>query len=480
MNFINDNSLVDRKRWLSHPLQQWLLVPVFGLLMALHPSPGQATDLLSVFNQAAQEDPQIEQARATLSAVQETQTQAGAALFQPEVNISANVNKAWSTVKESGSGAFTGSTGSFNYISNGYSLTLSQPILHVDRFIQWQQADSKVAQAEAQFAAAESELLLRVAERYFAVLSAQESLAFAKAQADSLSRKLVETQQHEAAGYLAMTDVLEAQSGYDHAAADAVESEQKLKDATESLEEATGVHYTHLAKLKDNIPLVPPDPAVESRWVEQALTQNLGLKAEEYAVQLAKADIDVAKAGHLPTLDANGSYGVNTTGGGRFGSVEGEDIIIGLNFNMPIYLGGRVNSKTREAQQLYRKSQGLLKQTQRAVKRQASQAFLGVTAGISRVKAWQDTLKSSDAAGQGTEAGFRAGYRTPLDMIIAERDRLSAQRDYSRARYDYLLSTLRLKQAVGTLSPEDLVKVNGWLESTGQGKGMDENEKTQM
>lgn len=439
------------------------------LLTAFYVTSSQAEDLLTVYNQAVQEDPQLEKAREALGAVQETQTQASANLFQPVVYLSAYINKDWQNVQITTPDPkdAIGQSGGSNFIANGYSLVLTQPILHYDRIIQWQQADSRIAKAEVQFAAAEINLLLRVAERYFEVLAAGENLIFAQAQRDSLAKKLKETQQHEAAGYLAMTDVQEAQGGYDRAVADALDAEHKLRDAQESLQEATGIRYTRLATLKEDIPLVQPEPAVEERWVEQALIQNLDLQANEYATKIAKADIDVQKAGHLPTLDVTGTHSFGKSGG-RFGSAEQEDTTIGMTLNVPLYEGGRVNSRIREAEHHYRETLATLKQEKRSVHRAASQAFLGVTAGISRVKALQQTLKSSATAAKATEAGFRVGYRTPLDLIVAERERLSAQRDYTRARYDYILNTLRLKQAVGTLSPEDLAKVNGWLEGKEQ------------
>lgn len=438
------------------------VITILTLLMMPYFTPLQAEDLITVYNQAALEDPQLEKAREALGVVQETQNQASANLFLPQATFSGNVNKDWQNV-QFGGGQAVGTSGASNFMFGGYTLNLTQPILHYDRIIQWQQADSRIAHAEAQFAATESNLLLRVAERYFDVLAAGENLIYAQAQQESLARKLKETQQHEAAGYLAMTDVQEAQGGYDHAVADANEAEHKLRDARESLLEVTGVNYTGLATLKDEIPLVQPDPAVEERWVDQALTQNLSLQVSEYATQIAKSDIDVQKAGHLPTLDATGSHGFQTTGG-RFGSVDQQDTIIGLSLNVPLYQGGQVNSRIREYEHRYRETLATLKQAQRSVHRAASQAFLGVTAGISRVKALQQTLRSSETALKATEAGFRVGYRTPLDIIVAERERLSAQRDYTRARYEYVLNTLRLKQAVGTLSPEDLAKVNEWLE----------------
>jgi len=452
------------RRWLILPSRQWVQTAVMALLLPLHLNYAQATDLLEVYNQAALEDPQLEKAKEALSAVQETQNQTSANLFQPQVNITSGVSKDWQNIQNFGKNVDLLSNGANNFYSWSYSLNLTQPILHYDRFIQWRQADSKIAQAEAQFAAAEIALLLRVAERYFEVLATEENLIFAKAQAASLTQKLTETKQHEAAGYMAMTDVYEAQSGSDRALADVVDAEHKLRDAREGLQEATGIHYSELAQLTNEIPLAPPEPAVEDRWVEQALHQNLALKADEFAIEIAKAEVEVQQAGHLPTLDLNGSHYLQHSSGGRFGGADIEDSNIGLTLNVPIYQGGQVNSKTREAQHRHRESQANLKQTQRSVQRQTSQAFLGVTAGISRVKALQKTLKSSAEAVKATEAGFRSGYRTPLDMIVAERDHLGVQRDLSRARYDYVLNTLRLKQAVGILSPEDLIKVNGWLE----------------
>ncbi len=449
------------------------LTTLLLLLSGFYFSPLQAEDLLSVYSQAAQEDPQLEKAKEALEAIRETQVQASANLFLPEAFLTANINNDWQRFKDRGNAVGAGGSGgvlSQSFLTQGYSLNVNQPILHYDRIVQWQQADSRIAQAIAQFAAAESELLLRVAERYFGVLAAEENLAFAKTQENALASKLDEIKQVEAAGYLAMTDVQEAQGGYDRAVADTIEADRQLRDAKESLQEVSGIQYSQLAALKADIPLIQPEPTVEEPWVQQALAQNLRLKVSEYASQIAKAQIDVQKAGHWPTLDATGSHSFSSTGG-RFGAADIEDNTIGLQLSVPIYLGGKVNSRTREAEHRYREAKASLKQEQRAAHRAAGQAFLGVTAGISRVKALQQTLKSSETAVNATEAGFRAGYRTPLDVIVAERERLNVQRDYARARFDYILSVLRLKQAVGTLAPEDLIKVNGWLEAKAQSNG---------
>lgn len=435
---------------------------VLSLIIVLLSLPLQANDLLSVYQDAAREDPQLERAREALAAVQETQSQAGSSLFLPEANLNANINQDMQNVRLSGASA-TGDSGRSNFMFGGYTLTLTQPILHVDRIIVWRQADSRIAQAEAEFAVAEIALLLRVAERYFEVLAAAENVQFANAQQATLARGLKETRQRQAVGFLAMTDVQEAQAGFDRAVADAVESEHLLRDAQESLQEVTGSGTDKLARLRDEMPLIPPDPADEERWVSQALAQNLGLLVSEQAVKVAKAAIDVQQAGHFPTLDAIGSRSFSSSGG-RFGSADIEDTVVGLALNVPLYQGGRVNSRTREAEHRYRIALAALKQEQRTVHRAASKAFLGVVGGISRVHALQQTLRSSETGVKATEAGFKAGRRTALDLIIAEREQLRAQKDYARARYDYLLNTLRLKQTVGTLSPTDLAQVNKWLE----------------
>jgi outer membrane protein len=420
-----------------------------------------AEDIITVYNQALKEDPQLEKARENMSAILETQNQASANLFLPQANLTGNIGYDWQNVKFSG-GQAIGISGRNNFLLSGYALNLTQPILHYDRIIQWQQADIRIAKAGAQLASAEIDLILKVATRYFGVLSAEENLGFAKAQQDSLMRKLKETELREAAGFLAFTDVQEAQAGYDHAVSDSIEAEQRLRDAQENLQEITGITYTVLAKMKEDIPLIEPDPKDEGQWIKQALDQNLSVKMYEFESQISKADIDVQKSGHFPTLDVNASHGFQSSGG-RFGSVDQEDSAIGLTLNVPLYQGGQINSRTRQAEHRYKESLALLKETRRSVQKTTSQAFLGVTVGISRVKALQQTLKSSNSAILATEAGFRVGYRTPLDLIVAQREHLAVLRDYSRARYDYLLNTLKLKHSVGTLSSNDIAILDNWM-----------------
>lgn len=435
---------------------------VILLLLLSKMQTGVAQDLLNIYQDAVADAPQLEQAREALAAVSEGDTQAKAALYLPEAVLSANVYGDSQSVQLSRDS--TGLNGRSNFVSGGYSLILTQPLLHYDRVVGVEQSDSRVGQAHAEYAATEIALILLLAERYFEVLAATENLEFARLQQASLARGLQETKQHEAAGYLAKTDVQEAQAGFDRAVAETLEAENLLKDAHAALQELTGKRYTKLAHLGKQIPLIKPIPDQESAWVEQARTHNLSLQAIEYSVSAAKTEIQRQQAGHLPTLDAVGNHSFSSSGG-RFGSADIQDTSLGLNLTVPLYQGGRVNSKIREAEHRYREALAKQSYEQRAVERIVSKAFHGVSAGISRVQALEQNLRSSETAVAATESGFRVGRRTALDVIVAEREQLRAQRDYARARYDFLLNTLRLKHAVGTLSPSDLVQINHWLES---------------
>ncbi|GAB6142160.1 TolC family outer membrane protein [Methylosoma difficile] len=432
-----------------------------GACLAWLCAAAQAQDLMGVYQDAAQADPQLEQAKEALAAVQESKQQAEAALYLPEAHLSANVYGDTQAVQLSQDS--TGVNGRSNFIAGGYVLSLTQPILHYDRLLGVDQSDRQIAQAEADYAAAEIGLLAKVAERYFQALAAQENRGFTQSQQNTIARELQETQQFHKAGFVALTDVKEAQAAYDRAVADSLSAEHDYNDALEALQELTGIHYQqNLSGLREDLPLVEPQPNNEDAWLQQALKQNYGLIASEQSLQAAKTEIERQQAGHLPTLDAVGNHSFSTSGG-RFGTADIQDTAVGLTLNIPLYQGGQTQSKVRSAEHHYRALQAKLKQEQRAVHRATSQAFLGVTAGISRVKALAQTVQSSQAAVAATQAGFSVGRRTALDVIIAERECLRSQRDFAKARYDYLLSTLHLKQHTGILSAQDLAQLNQWL-----------------
>jgi len=420
-----------------------------------------AADLLSLFQLAEQRDSVFKGAQAGLRATLEAFPQARAGLL-PSVAITANVARNFQQVTTpAGVGGFQG--GDFTFTSGGYSLNVTQPLYHRDRFIQLKQADSRIRQAQYEVDAVYQELIVRLTERYFALLGAADNLDFAGAELTALRRQLEETRERFEVGLIAITDVEEAQAGYDLSVAQEIEARNLLDDAREALHEVIGEDPGVIAKLRKQIPLLSPEPADIAVWADQALVQNLRVAAAGSAVDTAREEIDRQAAGHFPTLDLVGSHGFDTTGG-RFGNVETDGTSIGLELAVPIFSGGAVVSQTREAAERHQQAIEQREQARRESYRRTRVAFLGVMAGISRIKALKQAVQSSIVSVASTKAGLEVGTRTAVDVVVTERALFGTRRDYARARYNYLLDTLRLKFAAGTLTTGDLVAVNGFLE----------------
>ena len=325
------------------------------------------------------------------------------------------------------------------------------------------QADALVAQAKATLDAAKQDLILRVASRYFAVLAAKDDLSFAKAERTAIHQQLIQTQQRYKVGLIAITDVQEAQARYDQTVARSIVAANALAISRESLREITANAPGQLAPLSNTHPLLKPDPEDINQWVSKALTQNAQLIATREAVEVAREEVSKQRAGHFPTLDlvANHSYG--NYGGGQFGKRDVEDNTISLQLNVPLFQGGLVNSLTRAASYRLEEAKEKLEQQTRATEKQARNSYLSVIANISQVTALKQALASSQVALKATQAGFEVGTRTAVDVLDSQRGRYLALRDYAQVRYNYILETLRLKQAAGTLSEMDIQQLNPWL-----------------
>lgn len=436
-----------------------------GLLLALlPPQSAYAGDLWSLFQLAEQRDPVFRSAQAGLRATLEAFPQARAGLL-PSLEITADVARSFQEVTTpagAGGGAGFGG-GNFNFTSGGYRLNVTQPLYHRDRFISLRQADSRIRQAQHETDAVYQELIVRLAERYFGLLGAQDNLAFAEAELTALRRQLEETRQRFEVGLIAITDVEEAQAGYDLSVAQEIEARNLVDDAREALHEVIGEDPGNLALLREQIPLLTPEPADIGDWADRALVQNLRVAAAGAAVDTAREEIDRQAAGHFPTLDLVGNHGFATTGG-RFGNVDTDGTSVGLQLAVPIFSGGAVVSQTREAVERHQQAQEQMEQARRASYRQTREAYLGVMAGISRIKALKQAVQSSLVSVASTRAGLEVGTRTAVDVILTERALFRTRRDYARARYNYLLDTLRLKLAAGTLTGGDLGAINGFLE----------------
>lgn len=436
---------------MRHPLRGILTLLVLGAGSAY------AADLMDMVRLAEEKNPDYLAVQSSRDAVRETRNQARARLTLPVVTGQASVDYNWQDITSDFGG------GDSSYEGHAYQISVRQPVFHYDRWIGLRQTDSRIQQSELQVAGSYQSLLVNTADRYFGVLQAEDDVTFARAQKDALARQLEQAKQRFEVGLIAITDVQEAQSGYDLAVADEIAAVNALDNAREALHEVTGVFPDKLSTLGDSLPLRLPQPESLDEWVATALKQNLDVAAARTATEIAQKEIELQRAGHLPTLDLVGANGFQKSGG-RFGNTESEASQIGLELNVPIYEGGQVVSRTREAGFRYEQSLQDLEKQQRATQRLAHDAYLGVVSGVSRVKALAQAVISTQTSLDATRAGFEVGTRTAVDVVDAERQLARARADLAQARYKYVVDTLRLKQAAGTLSPQDLVFVNSWLE----------------
>ena len=420
-----------------------------------------AENLEQIYQQAQQSDPQLRAAEAAHLAALEAKPQSRAALL-PSLSLSATTQWNDTDIKRTNTPAYP--TGSKKYNSSNYSLSLRQAVYHHDYYVQLRQADARIAQADAQYGSAKQGLIVRVATAYFNLLAAEDSLQTAQAEKRATAQQLKQTQQRFEVGLSAITDVHEAQAGFDAAVAQEIVAQNQVDTAREALREITGQDPQGLATVATTIPLITPDPTNIDKWVETALQQNLSLLAAESASEIAREEVSRRQAGHYPSLDIVGSHNwSDTTKSPAFGT-ETVTNVVGLQLTVPLYQGGLINSQTREAAALYTQAQEGMEQTRRATVRDTRDAYMGVTAGISTVEARKQAQASAKTALEATQAGFEVGTRTALDVLNSQKSLFAAQRDYARSRYDYILATLKLKQAAGILSETDLQQVNGWLQ----------------
>ena len=424
------------------------------------------TDLLGALAAAEHSDPTYREAQDKALATAEEIPQAKAQLWLPNINFTAGVTRVRQSL--SGGPIFGGSSNP-TYTGKEYRINLSQPVYHHDRYVALRQADKRLQQAQFEVLAARQDLMLRVAERYFNQLATHDSLVFAKAETESLKSQLDQAQQRFQVGLIAITDVQEAQAGHDRAQASQISAENEVQNANEALREVTANYDVELAPLGENLPLVIPEPLDIEKWTTTAMEGNLALSAARMAADIAHEEIRRQYAGHYPSFDIVGGHSFNQQGG-RFGSNSLEQDDIGIQVTVPIYEGGQVLSRTRAAEHQNNATLERLEQTQRAAHRETREAYLGVATKISSVKALGQAVISSQTALESTRAGFEVGTRTAVDVVAAERSLYQAKRDFSRARYDYIVETLRLKKAAGSLQPEDLAAINSWLTSSASGQ----------
>jgi outer membrane protein len=348
-----------------------------------------------------------------------------------------------------------------------YDAQLTQTVFRWDQWQRLKQADSQVALAEANYRAAQQDLMVRVAQRYFEVLAADDTLSAAQATLEAVNRQLEQAEKRFEVGLIAITDVQEARAAHDSATAGVIAAKRALASAHEFLRELTGEAYAQLVKPADEMPLDQPQPFDEQAWVDEALEKNLDVIAARLGVDVAKSNVKIAQAGHMPTLDFYARYGDSASDATSLTRVPKEfqdpnnpprefpadldrnDDQVGLRLNVPIFTGGVTRSQVREQTYLHRAERERLDGAIRGAERETRDAYLGVIAEKARVQALRQAVRSNQTALEATEAGFEVGTRTTVDVLDGRRRLFEAQRDYSRSRYDYLINLVRLKSAAG-------------------------------
>ncbi|HFD33185.1 MAG TPA: hypothetical protein ENJ28_10840 [Gammaproteobacteria bacterium] len=437
---------------------------VLALFLFVLPMLSWADNMLDAFELAIDNDPNLKAAQYARKALLEEHSQTLAKYF-PTITLYSHVDKTAQDLKQV---AFDNQppapsllrTTTFSNINFG--INLKQPIFNLANFRNRNVSEVKVIQAELNYRISQEDLIYRIAERYFAVLAAQDALNFARAEKNAIARQLKQTKERFKIGLTAVTDVHEAQARHDMALAQEIKAESELADVKEAMRRVTGKLHNRLAMLKADTPLIPPSPSNMNDWIDAARDQNLHIAQQKLEADLIVEKMGVTRAGHFPTLDFNASYGYNKYGGPFF--TESLDAIISLDFNMTLFKGNIIASKIRQAQfKLDQKIQEI-DAKEREILQQTRSAYLGILAGMSYVKALGQAMKSSEQALKATNAGFDVGTRTAIQVLDAQRELFRSQRDYSSARYEYILNMLRLKMAVGLLSIDDIEQINSWLQ----------------
>ena len=429
-----------------------------GLFAILSSPMSRAGDLIEVFESALKSDPQLLAEAASQRAVSELDSQA-TARFLPQISISANNGK----VRRRSSAMTFGGNNEYN--SHGYTLSLIQPIYRPESLIKSTQAEIAIETAQANYMIAEQDFLLRVAEQYFNFLARQDEVGFAVAKKEANTKQLEQVQLRFDLGLATITDLSESQAGLDLANADLILAFNALDNSKEYLRETSGLYWERLAPLQNEIPLVKPEPENIEQWVKVALVNNLSLRVAKKLKEDAEQVISLERSGHFPSLDLVGEKSYTSQSESNFGgSTKVHQDTLSLRFKLPLFEGGNVLSKTREARHRMDQAMQNEEKHRRLVIRQSREAYNGVVSGISRVKALRQALLSGKQALVSTEAGYEVGTRTTVDVLNVRRDFFKAKIDYSSSMYDYILSSLRLKQSAGTLRRNDLVLINQWLE----------------
>ncbi len=437
----------------------------------------QAKDLVQVFDDAVQFDPQIHGADATRMAAREASPQALSALL-PQLNGTLGISRFKQDLTSvEGYPGPNGTELPLSLEQGGYSderqynVQLTQSVFSWANWKSLSRAHKQVAEAEADYKAAQEDLIQRVATAYFNVLATQDTLEADQAALTSDTQQLEQDNKRYEVGLIPVTNVRETQAAHDTAAAAVIEAKRQLASTQQALREITDQDYPSLAKPGEDMALNPPQPADPEHWVQVSMDQNLSLLSSRLAADVARDSVEVSRSGHFPTVGITASRGVQdetvnqiTSFGGppeslRF-PLSQMNNTISLQVTVPIFSGGNTQSQVRQAQYQWIAAKDHMQLVSRQTEHLARDSYNGLVSKIAQVNALRQALESAQVALQATEAGYEVGTRTTVDVLQERQALVLAQTNYAQARYEYLNDVIALHLAAGTLDRSTLVEIN--------------------
>ncbi|WP_113908080.1 outer membrane channel protein TolC [Aliidiomarina celeris] len=439
-----------------------LLSAALALGLSTVIAPVNATNLTDIYMLALENDPQLLRSAAERDAAK-AGVDVSRADWWPQIDFSVS----YSDSKQDS--VVTNDDGTWNIRSSsgtrfGRQVSLSQTVFNLGTWRSTDIVEKQAYQAEVSYLLSRQQLMLRVTQTYFGVLSALDSLEFAQAEKRAIERQLEQTRQRFSVGLTAITDVHEAQAQFDNALAREIQAQNAVEIALEGLREITGRQHDNIHVLNtENFSPSSPEPQGVANWIETAHDRNLQLLIGRSSVEVANQRIELARAGHYPTVRLNASYSDDDQ------DSNGRDISglnsrqIGLTASIPLYSGGRTIASTQQARDNFVVASQSLEESRRSVERAVRSSYFDVVAAISTINALEQAVISAESALNATQAGFEVGTRTIVDVLNSTRNLFDARRNLSEARYNYINRTLALRQAAGTISERDLLGINASL-----------------
>ena len=425
-------------------------------------SPLRTENLADVYELALKNDPLLKAAEATYRAGKENRTQGIAGLL-PTLSVGGSTNWNEYRVEEQIID---------QYNSNSYLASLNQPIFRLDKWFQFERGTALSEAASAEFAYQQQETMIRVASAYFNVLNSIDSLNAARAEEKAIGRQKDLAKKRFDVGLAAITEVQETQAAFDLTVVSRIAREAQLDSARESLTSIVGRDIKLLSPLSDNFEISLPDPLDRESWVSLGLKNNYQLKAAKLQRDAAQASARSTASNHLPQIDLVGRVSKSTSKQGKFGGfiqnplfgVEQDTRQYSIQFNLPLYAGGAISSARRQAYANYDRSKEQAIYAERSTVRDVRSNHFGVQTQVANVTARKQALASAESALEATQIGYEVGTRNTVDLLDAQKRLFQAQRDYASSRYDYIISMLRLKASVGSLSPKDIMNISNQME----------------